>query len=511
MKAALRDIERAQHSLIPSLMERAGAAASQLALQLLSKRADTVSSNAPPLVVAGPGNNGGDAFVVARLLHQYGLKPVVVFVGQLDQLPVDARLAYQAWRQAAPESPLYQEIPALAPDAWSLLIDGLFGVGLTRPVEGASAVLVEQMNGFDCSRLALDVPSGLDSETGCVRGVCVRATHTASFLGLRPGLLSLDGPDYAGKVYQYDLGVGLRPFSGQTIGGDLFLSQLQPRRCNSHKGSYGSVGILGGASGMLGAALLAGRAALQLGAGRVYVGTLERLAVDVQQPELMLHSAQSVLEQAFGSLQEGGLPLVLACGPGLGQSAEAFALLQQAVACATPLVLDADALNLLAKHPVLMKIFQRRSAPSIVTPHPAEAARLLACPLAEVQADRVRAALKLSHQLHALTVLKGCGSVVALPDGRWFINTTGNAGLASAGTGDVLCGMIVALLAQGWPSEQAVLAAVHLHGAAADACVEVGVGPLGLTAHELIPQARSLLNAWIGIAANKKNASASDV
>jgi hydroxyethylthiazole kinase-like uncharacterized protein yjeF len=226
---------------------------------------------------------------------------------------------------------------------------------------------------------------------------------------------------------------------------------------------------------------------LQLGAGRVYLGMLERLAIDPTQPELMLRSAHEIFT----------LATVLAIGPGLGQSAEAQELLRQALANPLPLILDADALNLLATHPVLRKKISRSDAPRILTPHPAEAARLLASDTVTVQADRQAAAQQLALEHRAIVVLKGCGSIVATPDGHWFINPTGNAGLASAGSGDVLTGMIAALIAQHWPPQEATLAATHLHGAAADTLAAAGTGPIGLTASETITTARRLLNHWI--------------
>ena len=486
--AQLREIERRQRLAQPPLMERAGAAAAELALRLLA------GSKLPPLIVAGPGNNGGDALVLARHLKRQGLQPVVVFAGTVDKLPPDARAAHDAWLQAG--GTLLSEIPA---QAYGLAIDGLFGIGLgekQRPLEGRTAALVAQLNAINalnsfiapaCPLLALDVPSGLDSETGRVLGVAVRATHTATFIALKPGLLTLDGPDHCGEISVHDLDLEIDAAEGSSIGPALFAAQLAPRLKNSHKGSYGSAGILGGAPGMVGAALLAGRAALKLGAGRVYVGLLDRLAVDTTQPELMLRPADEIFALADS----------LAVGPGLGQSADALELLRRAIACSLPLLLDADALNLLAAHTILGSNLARRNAPTLLTPHPAEAAHLLGGDVAAIQADRIAAALTLAQRFNAVTLLKGCGSIVALPDGRWFINTTGNPGLASAGTGDVLSGLAVALLAQGWPAEQALLAAVHLHGAAADACVHAGQGPIGLSAGELITPAREILNRWI--------------
>jgi hydroxyethylthiazole kinase-like uncharacterized protein yjeF len=200
----------------------------------------------------------------------------------------------------------------------------------------------------------------------------------------------------------------------------------------------------------------------------------------------MLRSPQEAMDAAT----------VMAIGPGLGQSVQAGELLSHAIDSSLPLVIDADALNLLTQGTLLLRKIAVRPAPTFLTPHPAEAARLLDCSTADIQADRLTSALELSRRLHAYVALKGCGTLIAAPDGRWFINTTGNPGLASAGSGDVLTGMIAALLAQGWPALEALLGAVHLHGAAADARTQLGSGPIGLTAGELIDPARQIINHW---------------
>ncbi|MBP9713865.1 MAG: NAD(P)H-hydrate dehydratase [Sterolibacterium sp.] len=484
---AVRALEQQHLNAAPPLMERAGRAAAELALQLLS----AAPVDCPVLVVAGPGNNGGDAFVVARHLHQSGRNPLVIFMGHAEHLPADARQAYEHWCKLGGHV-LSNEPAPLPPCA--LVIDGLFGIGLQRPIEGRYAELIECINALDTPVLALDIPSGLDAETGRICGKAVRATHTLSFIALKPGLLTLDGPDCCGQIHVHELNLpmplpcaALLENEGSTITPELFKAALQPRARNSHKGSYGSAGILGGARGMAGAALLAGRAALHLGAGRVYLGMLAPLVVDFQQPELMLREANDIFELANA----------LAIGPGLGQSPQAVALLQRAIASPCPVLFDADALNLLATHPVLCNHLAQRAAPTLLTPHPAEAARLLGVDIAHIQADRCAAAMAIARRCNAATLLKGCGSIIALPDGRWHINTTGNPGLATAGSGDVLSGFALALLAQGWPADLALLAATHLHGAAADQCVMSGNDPVGLCASELLKPARKLLNDWI--------------
>lgn len=473
---ALRALEAGHATATPPLMERAGAGAARIALEMLAGRA---------LILAGPGNNGGDAFVVARRIKAAGHEPVVLCAGDPELLPADARAAHAAWIAAGGRC--IADYPA---GRFGLIVDGLFGIGLTRAIDGEYAHWIERANATGTPILALDAPSGLNALTGQVTGPAIHATRTVTFIALKPGLLTGNGPDHCGEISICDLGLAVDCGDGMTIVPELFRSCLKPRLRNSHKGSFGSVAILGGASGMAGAALLAGRAALKLGAGRVYVGMLEPLAVDPVQPELMLRTPQDALKQAT----------VLAVGPGLGQSMQAGELLAQVLDSTLPLVIDADGLNLLAQAPHLQRQCEQRAVSqrlTFVTPHPAEAARLLGSTPQDVQADRLSAALLLAKRLNAHVALKGCGTVVAAPDGRWYINTNGNSGLASAGTGDVLTGMLAALLAQPWSPLEALLGAVHLHGAAADACVAAGQGPIGLSAGELIDPARRLLNNWI--------------
>jgi len=498
---ALRVLEQRHARVSPPLMERAGEAAFQDVLKLLPAIPEK-----PILILAGPGNNGGDALVLARHLRQAGYPLQVVCFANTEQLlPSDARQALDAWlacggalNASDTPTPASPSSASSASCPFALIVDGLFGIGLTRPAGGLYADWIAAANawsrqGAGCPLLALDIPSGLDAETGACLGNTIQATHCASFIALKPGLLTLDGPDHCGEITVHDLGLHAaleEQDHGRRLQRQDFAQALKPRLHNSHKGSYGCAGILGGASGMAGAALLSGRAALQLGAGRVYVGMLERLPLDPQQPELMLRDATAI----------AALADVLLIGPGLGLSASALALLTDSLQAAhqdKPLVLDADALNLLAAQPHLTECLKLRPGACLLTPHPSEAARLLGVTTEQVQANRLQAAHALAQRHQALVLLKGCGSVIAFPDGRWYINTSGNPGLATAGSGDVLSGMLLALLSQGWPAELALLAATHLHGCAADLCVAEGRGPVGLTASELLQPARTLLNRWL--------------
>ena len=478
----IREIEKAVLSqpAAPPLMARAGLAVAELARDLLGDRGKRV------LVLAGPGNNGGDAFVAACKLKEWWYDVTVVFTGPEAKFSAEAMAALADWRAAA--GALLEAIPA--DGDWHLIIDGLFGIGLERPLEGKPAEIVNRVNASGLPVLAIDIPSGLHADSGRVLGCAVRASHTLTFIGLKAGLLTLDGPDYAGEVRLDSIGVALPESTeprGWRIESALIETVLPLRRRNSHKGTFGNVGILGGAPGMVGAALLAGRAALKLGAGRVFVGLFaDSPSVDLLQPELMLRPAQDLLKIE-------GLDC-LAVGPGLGESQAAQHALAAAMAHKMPLVLDADALNLLAAHPKLQKTLASRVGASILTPHPAEAARLLATSTEKIQHDRIAAAHALSARFNAAVVLKGNGSVCSLKNGDWYLNTSGNPGMAAAGMGDVLTGIIASLTAQGGDPDLALLAGVHLHGLGADSLVAAGIGPAGLTASEVIDAARQILN-----------------
>ena len=459
--AEIRRIESAAAGAQPLLMERAGLAAADLAAQLASEHGKDI------LVLAGPGNNGGDARIAARILEERFFRVTTLSVADAASLPTGKR--------------------------WSLVIDGLFGIGLARDVTGDYAKLIEYSNAQDCPVLALDIPSGLASDTGRVLGVSVRATHTLTFIAFKPGLVTLDGPDHCGRIQVADLGLQVRTLlspDGWIAGPELLPHVLKRRPRNFHKGNAGSVAVIGGAAGMCGAALLAGRTALKLGAGRVYVGLLDHEApsFDPAALELMLRHPDETL----------GLDLTtIVIGPGLGQGERAETLLGAALASEIACVVDADALNLLAQNPDLRQACTRRSADTIITPHPAEAARLLGTNTREVQADRLAAAHLLREQFNAHVVLKGNGSVLVAHDGHWFINTSGNPGMASAGMGDVLAGILGALLAQGYSGEAALVLGTHLHGAAAEDCAAHSIGPVGLTASEVSDSARLVWNRWL--------------
>ncbi len=361
----------------------------------------------------------------ARHLRERGLAVTIVSTGAPSPPgdAADALVALEGCGVVFVDAP-----PSHAP---ALIVDGLFGVGLSRPPGTPHAMWIEWANASGAPILALDVPSGLDAGTGVAHAPTIVATATATFIALKPGLLTGDGPDHCGELSVHTLGLDA---DIRSTGVRLEWRGLQPqlpailarRVRKTHKGTFGRACIVGGAEGLVGAALLAAHAALRLGAGRVVVGLAARNPplVDWSSPELMLREASAV-----GTDHDAWV-----VGPGLGGGERAQALVEKAVALAQPLVLDADALNAIAADAALFESVARRNAPTIATPHPAEAARLLKCATSDVQADRVGAATRLASALHAHVVLKGAGSIVARPDATFDINASGNPALATAGS-----------------------------------------------------------------------------
>ncbi len=480
----LRAIEHTALAALPpfTLMQRAGAAVAAAAARMWTEG----DSTEPILVLAGPGNNGGDALEAAAVLAARHIPVQILMLADPDHLPPDARTALQRARAYG---------VAFCSDphpirSWSMVLDGLFGIGLTRAIADPIGTVIDAINRSGLPVIAIDIPSGLDADTGSVvgGGIAMRARRTVTLIGDKPGLHTGQGRDYAGRVSVDGLEVdaGLFPPPVAFLNApQLFPEAFAARPHASHKGSFGDVTIIGGADGMGGAVILAARTAAMAGAGRVFAAFAGAVpAFDPMHPELMCRHAHAV------SLANGAA----VAGPGLGRSREAVDIVARVLSCPLPLVLDADALNLLADEPGLQERLARRQPPTLLTPHPLEAARLLGRDTADVQADRLAAATALARRYRATVILKGSGSIVASPDGHCVINTTGNPALATAGSGDVLAGLCGALLARGLTMHHAARAAVWLHGAAADAMVNEGIGPVGVTASELPPRIRVQLN-----------------
>lgn len=426
-------------------------------------------------VFCGSGNNGGDGYIVARLAREAGLDATVCALRDPADLKGDAQTAATLWLEAGGTVTPWPENSLSGCD---LVFDALLGTGLDREPAGEYAVAVERINGSAKPVVAVDIPSGLHADTGVALGRTVRADLTVTFIGNKRGLFTSDGPDYAGEVKYSALETpdsvrDSEPEYGILIQDSLIANLLQKRHRNSHKGSYGWMLGVGGNTGMSGAIRLAGEAALRAGAGKVTLATRHDHAalVNLACPELMVRGVDdhSDLEGLVEAVD------VVVTGTGLGQTAWSGKVLKTCLASPLPVVIDADGLNMLAR----MKP-EAREAPAqnwILTPHPAEAGRLLECTTRDIQSDRIGAALRIARRHRAIAVLKGCGTIVAEPGGRYAVCPFGNPGMATAGTGDVLAGVIGALIAQGvtdlW---QAAMAGVLAHALAGDlAAAEVGV------------------------------------
>ncbi len=460
------------------LMERAGAAA----YRLLRGRWPGARRLT---VLCGGGNNGGDGYVVARLALADGLSVEVLTLADPDALAGDARTMADAYRAAGGALRPFDALPRRT----DLIVDALLGTGLDREVQGAWAGAIAAANAHLAPKLAIDIPSGLHADTGRVLGVAIEAAATLSFIGLKQGLFTGEGPSCCGEVRFSALGIPAVVWSREVLAARRLdwskqSGSLAPRRGSAHKGDFGTVLVVGGAPGLAGAARLAGEAALRAGAGLVAVATHPDHAATLGagRPELMVH----------GVADPAGLePLlarasVVALGPGLGQGGWGRGLYQGVLACGLPLVVDADALNLLAAVPA-------RSDRWVLTPHPGEAGRLLGCATAEVQADRFAAVRRLQAGFGGVAVLKGAGPLVFgtshRPPG---VCSDGNPGMASGGMGDALTGIIAALIAQGLTLEEAAATGVCLHAAAGDAAA--AAGERGLLASDLIAAIRPVLD-----------------
>ena len=461
-----------------TLMARAGLAVARLALALAPNEGTF-------WILCGPGNNGGDGLVAARHLHQQGQAVKVILLGVAERLPPDARQALEGARAA--EVPFTEE-PPLSSEAPRLVIDALLGLGQTRPLEGRLAELARWCNSQPAPVLSVDLPSGMNGDTGQATGeAVVQATATLSLLTLKPGLFTGRGRDLAGALWWDDLGIHPddrhSPATAWITGEEDARSLWPLRRHGQHKGSFGDLWVLAGARGMTGAALLAGRAGLTGGAGRVYVSLLDAappLDCDPVHPELMFRRACDW--QAPGVLEAA----TLVCGCGGGDAVRQ--VLPEVLTRARRLVLDADGLNAVAADPgwqETLRVRADRGLATVLTPHPLEAARLAGCSSADIQSDRITHALALARQLRAVVLLKGSGTVVATPSGACWINPTGHGGLACPGSGDILAGWLgAAWSAQPRADDEVGLAArvaaasAWLHGRAATQALPEPRGPV---------------------------------
>jgi NAD(P)H-hydrate epimerase len=444
------------------------------------------------LVLCGGGNNGGDGYIVARLALEAGLRVDVCALKKPAELSGDAATAAQRWREAGGR-PLSWPVDDLG--QYDLVFDALLGTGLDREPAGAYAEAIEAANHSEAFVLAVDVPSGLHADTGVALGTTTIADMTITFIGSKRGLFTADGPDHAGDVLFDDLETpdavrDSEPYSGILVQEEIILEKLPPRLLNSHKGSYGWLLVVGSDAGMSGAVRLCGEAALRSGAGKVTIATRAAHAdlINVGCAELMVRAVEkaSDIDELLSSVD------VIVTGTGLGQGRWSSELLNACLHAGKPTVVDADGLNLLAQGSGA-SVSGRGANRLVLTPHPAEAARLLGCSTPAVQKDRIGAAQEIAAALSAVVALKGCGTVIADADGRYAICPLGNPGMATAGSGDVLSGVIAAMLAQGLEPWDAALTGVAAHAAAGDLAAGQG-GQRGMLASDITAWLPAVLN-----------------
>lgn len=433
------------------------------------------------VVFCGPGNNGGDGYLLASLAYGAGLGVEVVELS--DQAHGDAAHARDTWQRNAGVTHRWHQDASL-PRA-DVYVDALYGTGLNRAPDATAGALIECINASGIPVLALDVPSGVNADTGHCPGAAIRAQVTVSFIAAKRGMYTGQAPARVGTLHVDTLGLPDILWQGMPVDASLLdAMHMGPRARDAHKGDAGHVLAIGGDHGTAGAIRMSGEAALRSGAGLVSVVTREEnlFALNSARPELMAHGVHG--PQELESLLARAT--VLAVGPGLGQGAWGHALWLTALDSGKPLVLDADGLNLLARE---QRCF---TTPAVLTPHPGEAARLLEKSTAEVQLDRFASARELARRYGAVVVLKGAGSLIAHPDGRLDVCTWGNPGMASGGMGDLLTGVIAALMAQGCSAWDAARIGVGLHARAGD--VAARKGERGLLASDLLEPLRALGN-----------------
>lgn len=435
-------------------------------------------------VICGAGNNGGDGYVIARLAHEAGLAVTILQLGDHDKLRGEA--AINAGRCEALQ--LHIEPLQKIPNNTDVIVDAILGTGLERNVSGRWAEALQAINRHSAAVLAIDIPSGLNADRGAVMGTAVRADVTTTFIALKQGMFTAAAADYCGEILFDTLDIPARLYASEILSArradwDRQRQLLPQRPRSSHKGDCGHVLVVGGAPGFSGAVRLAGESALRSGAGLVSIATDTRHAglIAASRPELMCHGIDNSAELE-PLLQRCS---VVAIGPGLGQGAWGKSLFESTLLSNKPLVVDADALNLLAQHP-------QQHIKRVLTPHPGEAARLLDQTVEEIQSDRFTAAKRLQQRYGGVIALKGAGTVIHSPGCRPpAVCSQGNPGMATGGSGDVLTGVIAGLIAQGLDLQDAAETGVCVHAAAGDLAARDG--ERGMIASDLFPYIRKLL------------------
>ncbi len=475
------------------LMRRAG----QAAFGCVMKAWPDLLRGGSLQIFCGSGNNGGDGYIIAALARQRYIPVRVIHLSPPEKLQGDARSAWEWFRDLGGHSESWASATTISGD---LIIDAMLGTGLNGPVRGGYQEAIIAINASGKPVLAVDIPSGLSANTGAELGVAIQAQRTATFIAVKRGLLSGAGPRCCGEVEFFDLGVPEELFQSEQASTCVLLRRelaglVHPRPQDAHKGDYGHLLVVGGDHGMGGAVLMAAEAALSCGAGRVTLATRPEhvMAALVRKPELMGRRVDNADD--LRPLLTDKTAVVI--GPGLGCDDWGRELLSAVLESGLPVLMDADALNLLAVHPELLNLRNPASdAQCVITPHPGEAARLLGVSVPDIAADRFSVVEQLQALCGGTAVLKGAGSLVASHEGCTHLCQTGNPGMAVAGMGDVLSGIIGALLAQPGNVADASRLGVWLHGAAGDACA-AEAGETGISATDLIPAARRLLNQLV--------------
>jgi NAD(P)H-hydrate epimerase len=484
------------------LMEAAGRQVASAAARMLDRPTARV------FVVAGRGNNGGDGFVAARVLAAAGWRVTVILVAREADVAGDAAVNLAAARRAGVEiSPLDSTgTPGLrgALTGADLIIDGLFGTGFHGPVVGVAAKAIEAMNMCGRPVLAIDIPSGVHGDDGAVDGAAVRADATVTMGLPKIGVILPPGAEHAGRLWVADVGHPQRLIDAAAIRTSLVTrsmvdAAIPTRRMDVHKGAFGRVLVVAGAVGYTGAAVLSSLGALRAGAGLVTVGVpaavypiVASSVVEAMPMPLADHEGALAEDAATQIRGLASAADVLACGPGLSRLPGPSAVVRRLVAeCATPIVLDADALNVLVG---ATDVLRTASAPIVITPHPGEMARLLGVKVEEVQRHRLRTARTAAERFRVVVVLKGARTVVADPEGEAFVVPTGNPGMATGGMGDVLTGAIAGLIGQRLSPLSAAWTGAFLHGLAGDLAAAAR-GPAGFLAREVADHLPAALRA----------------
>ena len=487
---SIRDCESRELDRLPplTLMDRAAGALADTCTHVLRG----MPSRTPVIALVGPGNNGGDALLAALKLRDRGFDAQALALNDQAPLAPDARAVFMR-----SQSLQFPRLPELSSHLLgrTLFIDGLFGVGLSRAIEGRSAGWIHALNAAGARVVAADLPSGIDADTGAIVGgprACAMVAHcTVTFLADKPGLRTGAGRAHAGQVRVAPLGVEVTTPAGTLVtqAEASALATSLARRSDSHKGIHGHVAVVGGGKGMQGAAVLAALGAQRAGAGKVSVGSPNGWRLDPGAHPQLMTLPDNWSPESFQAV-------VIGCG--LGITKRTVDTLKSVLRrTASPIVLDADALNLIAAEPALAALLMQRVAPAVLTPHPLEAARLLRCATADIQSDRIRAATTLAARTGSVVVLKGAGTVCADAAGHWAVIDSGSPALATAGTGDVLAGVIGGLLAQGLPPSSAAVLGAWVHGRAGEIAAAQQRGDIGLSTAELPARVRDTLNQLV--------------